>query len=175
MKSRQVSNIYSWTTKCWNTLGLKWDQVRDTFMFSFSPRIDSDNIFPVWSAGISYFHHHRGNHRARDIAQATLGRLSTTRHLYSLEISSCVAYVIGVRRDTTILSPTDALFRYTASVTPPLERMDAAAPHTHWDGQNSRVAPTKKISLPKVEFSGAHWYAQLYQKIIIIFADREPT
>lgn len=112
---------------------------------------------------------------ARDIAQATLGRLSTTRHLYSLEISSCVAYVIGVRRDTTILSPTDALFRYTASVTPPLERMDAAAPHTHWDGQNSRVAPTKKISLPKVEFSGAHWYAQLYQKIIIIFADREPT
>ncbi|XP_043862777.1 uncharacterized protein LOC122756629 [Drosophila santomea] len=27
-----------------STLGLKWDQVRDTFMFSFSPRFDSDHV-----------------------------------------------------------------------------------------------------------------------------------
>ncbi|XP_043648453.1 uncharacterized protein LOC122616929 [Drosophila teissieri] len=92
-----------------STLGLKWDQVRDTFMFSFSPRFDSDHVTKrsILSIASSLFD--------------PLGLV--TPIIIVAKIILQELWLLKLHWDESRYIP----FKYTAFVTPPFERMDAAS------------------------------------------------
>ncbi|XP_043661633.1 uncharacterized protein LOC122625611 [Drosophila teissieri] len=181
-----------------STLGLKWDQVGDTFMFSFSPRFDSDHVTkrsilsivsslfdplglvtPIiivakiilqelwllklfWDESVP-----QGIHTAWMSLLASLSSLeSVAIPRYCLQ-SMIHTFQIHGFCDASIRAYGCCIYARTIG-SDGLTKVQLIT-------SKSRVAPTKKLSLPKLELCGAHLLAQLYKKIIRILADRKPT
>nr|XP_041631491.1 uncharacterized protein LOC121502313 [Drosophila kikkawai] len=181
-----------------STLGLKWDQVRDTFMFSFSPRVESDHVTKrtILSVASSLFDPlglvtpiiivakiilqelwllklHWDESVPQGIHTAWMSLLSSLTSLESIAIPRyCLQPAI---QSLQIHGFCDASIRaYGCCIYARTVGSDGLI-KVQLITSKSRVAPTKKLSLPKLELCGAHLLAQLHQKIIRIFADREPT
>ncbi|XP_043862234.1 uncharacterized protein LOC122756482 [Drosophila santomea] len=181
-----------------STLGLKWDQVRDTFMFSFSPRFDSDHVTKrsILSIASSLFDPlglvtpiiivakiilqelwllklHWDESVPQGIHTAWMSLLASLSSLESVAIpryclqSAIHTFQIHGFCDASIRAYGCCIYARTIG-SDGLTKVQLIT-------SKSRVAPTKKLSLPKLELCGAHLLAQLYKKIIRIFADRKPT
>ncbi|XP_043862230.1 uncharacterized protein LOC122756477 [Drosophila santomea] len=181
-----------------STLGLKWDQVRDTFMFSFSPRFDSDHVTKrsILSIASSLFDPlglvtpiiivakiilqelwllklHWDESVPQGIHTAWMSLLASLSSLESVAIpryclqSAIHTFQIHGFCDASIRAYGCCIYARTIG-SDGLTKVQLIT-------SKSRVAPTKKLSLPKLELCGAHLLAQLYKTIIRIFADRKPT
>ncbi|XP_043642481.1 uncharacterized protein LOC122612735 [Drosophila teissieri] len=181
-----------------STLGLKWDQVRDTFMFSFSPRFDSDHVTKrsILSIASSLFDPlglvtpiiivakiilqelwllklHWDESVPQGIHTAWMSLLASLSSLESVAIPRyCLQSAIHTFQIHGFCDASNRAYGcciYARTIgSDGLTKVQLIT-------SKSRVAPTKKLSLPKLELCGAHLLAQLYKKIIRIFADRKPT